>query len=140
VYAEEKSELIQDLQDTRKIDLLWPLWEKADFTDQRFSIGVLVSGDGTVLDSSPGMAAFAAGILPGMRIVRVSGAKFSIGTLEQAVKASKGGPAIELTVANGSFESPAKLDYHEGARYPKLERIGSRADLLSQILAPRAGH
>jgi predicted metalloprotease with PDZ domain len=138
-YSEEKTELIRDLQDTRKIDLLWPLWEKSDFTDQRYSIGILVSDDGTVLDGSPGMAALDAGIVPGMRIVRVNGEKFSIAGLENAVKASRHGAAIELTVANGSHESKAKLEYREGARYPTLERISSRPDILSQILAPQAG-
>ncbi len=135
-YTEDKSELIKDLQETRKIDLLWPLWEKSDFTDQRFSIGVLVSDDGTVLDSTPGMAAFAAGIVPGMRIVQVNGGKFSIGRLEQAVKSSRTGK-LELTSANGAFPSTAVLDYQEGARYPKLERNGSISDMLSQILKAR---
>ncbi|HMK22406.1 MAG TPA: hypothetical protein VK466_08720 [Terriglobales bacterium] len=137
-YSEEKTELMRDLQDTRKIDLLWPLWERSDFTDQRYSIGILVADDGSVLDSSPGMAAFAAGVVPGVRIVRVNGEKFSIGKLESAVKASKHGTTIELTVANGSFESKARLDYHEGARYPTLERISSHADMLGEILAPHA--
>ena len=138
-YTEEKTELIKDLQDTRKIDLLWPLWEKSAFTDQRYSIGILVSDDGTVLDSSPGMAAFSAEIVPGMRIAQVNGGKFSIAALEDVIKASKTGQTIELTMVNGTFQSKAKLDYHEGARYPMLERIRSRPDTLSQILAPQAG-
>ena len=138
-YTGEKTELIKDLQDTRKIDLLWPLWEKSAFTDQRYSIGILVSDDGTVLDSSPGMAAFNAEIVPGMRIAQVNGGKFSIAALEDVIKASKTGQTIELTMVNGTFQSKAKLDYHEGARYPMLERIRSRPDTLSQILAPQAG-
>jgi predicted metalloprotease with PDZ domain len=100
---------------------------------------VLVSDDGTVLDSTPGMAAFAAGIVPGMRIVQVNGARFSGGGLEQAVQSSLTGK-LELTTANGAFRSTVVLDYHKGARYPKLERNGSTSDMLSQILSARAGH
>jgi len=138
IYTEEKTELMKDLQDTRKTDLLWPLWENSDFTDQRYSIGALVSEDGTVMDSSPGMAAFNAGVVPGLRIVQVNGEKFSISGLENAVKASKTGVAIVLTVANGSFQSTAKLDYREGLRYPTLERLGTRPDTLTKILAAQA--
>ena len=64
---------------------------------------------------------------------------FSIAALEDIVKASKTGQTIELTIVNGSLQSKAKLDYHEGAHYPMLERIPSRPDTLSQILAPQAG-
>jgi predicted metalloprotease with PDZ domain len=137
-YSETKPELMQDLQNTRKVDLLWPLWERADFTDQRYSIGALLSEDGTVLDSSPGMAAFEAGMVPGMRIRKVNGEKFSIAAMEHAVTESKQGRAIELVVANGDFTSTAKLNYSGGAKYPVLEREGSRPDVLRQILSPKA--
>jgi predicted metalloprotease with PDZ domain len=129
---------MQDLQNTRKIDLLWPLWEKTDFTDQRYSIGALFSDDGTVLDSSPGMAAFESGIVPGVQIVEVNGAKFSISALERAVADSNQGHSIEFVVANGDFTSAAKLNYNGGAKYPVLQRQVSRADMLGQILSPHA--
>jgi len=135
-YSEDKSELIEDLQQTRKIDLLWPLWEKMDFTDLRYSIGLLISDNGTVLDSSPGMAAYEAGIVPGMRILSVNGLRFSIPAVEAAVRKSKNGTALEFLAANGSFAVSAKLTYHEGAKYPRLERDPSHSDLLRQILAP----
>ena len=139
-YSDTKSQLIEDLQNTRKIDLLWPLWEKADFTDLRLSIGLLISEDGTVLDSSPGMAAYAAGIVPGMQLLTVNGLKFSIPEVEAAIKRSSNGTSPEFLVASGAFTLTAKIDYHGGAKYPRLERNPSRPDVLSQILSPRAEH
>jgi predicted metalloprotease with PDZ domain len=138
-YSDKKSELIQDLQDTRKIDLLWPLWEKSDFTDLRYSIGLLVYDDGTIIDSSQGMAAYNAGVVPGMRILGVNGSKFSIPAIESAVNDTKSGKALQLELANGVAHFAATLDYHEGAKYPALVRRESQPDMLSQILAPRAG-
>jgi predicted metalloprotease with PDZ domain len=138
VYSETKSELMLDLQNTRKIDLLWPLWEKADFTDLRYSIGALLSEDGTVLDSAPGMAAYEAGIVPGMQVIKVNGAKFSIPLIETAIAQSKQERAVELGVANRPVIRSVKLNYNAGAKYPTLQRNASRPDMLAQILAPRA--
>jgi predicted metalloprotease with PDZ domain len=137
-YTEEMPELMRAMQETRKTDLLWPLWEKADFSDQRYSIGLLVSADGTVMDGSPGMAGLNAGIVPGMRIVEVNGAKFSVEALEQAVKATKQGGGLEFQMENGTFRSSAKVDYHDGLRYPQLERVESKPDMLHEILAAQA--
>lgn len=136
VYAEEKSPLIDDLQATRKPDVLWPLWLKHDFTDLQYSLGLMLGDDGSVMDVVPGMSAFNAGIAPGMQILTVNGLKFSIATMEAAVRNS---PirSPDLIVANGSFTFPAHLDYRGGARYPRLERDPSRPDVLDEILRPR---
>ena len=57
-----------------------------DFTA---SIGLRVSGDGTVIDAIPGMPAFEAGISPYFRIVAVNGKQFSTDELKRAVRESK---------------------------------------------------
>jgi predicted metalloprotease with PDZ domain len=136
VYGEEKSPLITDLQATRKPDVLWPLWLKHDFTDLQYSLGLMLADDGSVMDVVPGMSAFNAGIAPGMQIVTVNGLKFSVATMEAAVRNSPN-RSPDLIVANGSFTFPAHLDYRGGARYPRLERDASRPDVLDQILKPR---
>jgi predicted metalloprotease with PDZ domain len=137
-YTEEKSELIEDLQQTRKIDLLWPLWEKSDFTDLRFSVGLLLNDDGTVLDSSPGMAAYNAGIVPGMQVLAVNGMKFSIPVVEAAVSNTKNVQDLELLLANGAFKRSVRVSYKDGAKYPRLERNAEHPDLLNEILTPKA--
>ena len=51
--------------------------------------------------------------------------------------ASAGDEPIRLIVENSEFYREVKLDYGGGERYPHLERVEQRADLLTPILAPR---
>jgi predicted metalloprotease with PDZ domain len=137
VYTEAKSELVADMEQVHKIDLLWPEWQSWGFTDLRYSIGLLVEDDGTVLDSAPMMSAFLAGVMPGMRLTRVDGGDFSLAALEAAVRATASGATLELTVANGKASTLVRVDYHGGLQYPHLVRDPSKPDLLQRMLAPR---
>ena len=59
--------------------------------------------------------------------------------LKAAVKASKGATApLDLLAENNEFFKTYSLDYHEGERYPHLERDESKPDLLSEIIKPHA--
>jgi hypothetical protein len=42
-----------------------------------------------------------------------------------------------LLVENGDVFKTCHLDYHEGERYPDLERDPAKPDLLSEIIKPR---
>jgi predicted metalloprotease with PDZ domain len=137
VYSDVKPELIADMEQVHKIDLLWPEWQSWGFADLRYSIGLWVQDDGTVLDSAPGMSAFAAGIVPGMQLTAVNGGHFSLAALEAAVRATTAGGRLDLTVANGRSSQVVALDYRDGLKYPHLVRDPSKPDLLRQILAPR---
>jgi predicted metalloprotease with PDZ domain len=83
------------------------------------------------------MSAYVAGITPGMQPVAVNGAKFSLAALEQAVRHTKGGGGLEFTVAIGNFQARHRLNYHDGLRYPHLERYWSRPYVLQQIATSR---
>jgi hypothetical protein len=41
-------------------------------------------------------------------------------------------------VENEDFYQTVKVDWHEGERYPHLERIAGKADLLSEIAKAKA--
>ena len=138
IYDDKKSELISDMEQIHKIDLLWPEWQRWSFSDLRYSIGLLLQDDGTVLDSAPGMAGYNAGIMPGMRLTAINGARFSIAALEDAVRRTANGKALEFAVANGAATGIHKLDYRQGLKYPHLERDASRPDILQKIAAPAA--
>ena len=138
VYTEQKSELIDDMEQVHKVDLLWPEWQKWGFVDLRYSIGLLLQDDGTVLDSAPGMSGYNAGITPGMQVITVNSSRFSLATVEEAVRQTKKGVPLELLVANGNFTGVHRLDYHDGLKYPRLERDSSHPDLLHEIAMPRA--
>jgi len=137
VYTDQKSELINDMEQVHKIDLLWPEWQSWGFADLRYSVGLLVEDDGTVLDSAPMMSAYLAGVMPGMRLTDINGEHFSLAALEAAVRATANGGKLEFTVANGKASTVVPLDYHAGLKYPHLVRDPSKPDLLQRILAPR---
>lgn len=136
VYTDQKSELITDMEQVHKIDLLWPEWQKWGFVDLRYSVGLLIEDDGTVLDSAPGMSGYNAGIVPGMQLTGVNGAKFSLAVIEEAVRRTRENGKLALQVANGNSSAVHRLDYHEGLKYPHLQRDPSKPDLLREISAP----
>jgi predicted metalloprotease with PDZ domain len=112
--------------------------EAGKFVDLTTSIGVVVKEDGSLVDVIPGMAAAKAGLAPAMKIVAVSGRRFTPKVMRAALTAGKGRvDPMEMIVQNGDFMTVHKLDYHDGERWPKLERDPSRPDLLTAILSPR---
>src|SRR5207245_7164969 len=62
-------------------------WEQ-DHTelDASYSIGLLLRGDGGIVDTIEGMRAAKAGIGPGMKVVAVNGRHFSVDVLRDALK------------------------------------------------------
>jgi len=59
--------------------------------------------------------------------------------LYDAIKAAQSsGESLELLVRNGDYFRTYKVDYHEGNKYPHLERDTSKPDLLSDIIRPHA--
>lgn len=105
--------------------------------DLRASIGVFIDPkDGNLIDVVPDSPAFRAGLGPAMHVVAVNGRKFSEEGLRAAV-ARSATERIELLVENAETFRTYQLEYTGGARYPYLERIAGRPDVLSAILAPR---
>jgi predicted metalloprotease with PDZ domain len=107
--------------------------------DLRASIGVVVDlRDGKLIDVVPDSPAFRGGLGPAMSLVAVNGRKFSEEVLRTAV-ARTGSEKLELLVENAETFKSFPLEYAGGARYPHLERIAGRPDVLTTILAPRTG-
>jgi predicted metalloprotease with PDZ domain len=101
------------------------------------SIGLRLGEDGSIEDVVPGKAAYKAGIGPGMKLLAVNTRRFGREVLQEALAASKNpGTALSLLVENGDVFRTYTLDYHDGARHPRLERVKDQPDLLSKILAP----
>lgn len=107
--------------------------------DLSYSIGVLLTEEGVVQDVIPGKPAAEAGVAPGMKLLGVNGRHWSKNLLHLAVKNTKGSEQpLELTLENDEFLKTFRLDYHDGERYPHLERAPDRPDVLSQIITPLA--
>jgi len=104
-----------------------------------FTVGMVISDDGTVGDVTHGAPAYNAGIGPGMKIIAVNGKQYSPDEMRQAVAESKSSTApIQLIVANGAQFQTRSIDYHGGLHCPHLVRDASRPNYLSEILKPMA--
>jgi len=100
-----------------------------------YSIGLLISEAGVVIDTVEGLPAAAAGIGPGMKIVAVNGRRFTREVLRDALRAGKDGrDPLELLVENTDYFQTYKLNYHGGEKFPHLVRDESKADTLSEIV------
>ncbi len=104
-----------------------------------FTVGLVISDDGTVGDVIHGAPAYNAGIGPGMKIIAVNGKQYSSDEMRLAVAGSKSSTApIQLIVANGAQFQTRSIDYHGGLRWPHLVRDASRPNYLGEILKPMA--
>ena len=108
--------------------------------NERFSIGLLLDGDGAIVDVVANSPADVAKLAPSMKVVAVNSRTYSVDRLRAAIKAAAepGANPIELIVTNSDYYQTVYLDYHGGLRYPHLERIEGRPDLLGAIIAPHA--
>jgi predicted metalloprotease with PDZ domain len=107
------------------------------FTDLSFSLGLLLKPDGYITDVLPGSPADKAGIGPAMKLVAVNGRAWTPENLRRAVSsASTNREPLELLVENSDYFKTCKLNYHDGEKYPYLERSANKPDLLAEILKP----
>jgi predicted metalloprotease with PDZ domain len=111
--------------------------------DLLFSIGLVIDDEdkthqGMLKKVAYNGAAFKAGLTEGGQILSVNGIAYEPEVLKDAIRAAKGeSQPIELIVRTGDRYRVARVDYHEGMRYPHLERQGTGPALLDQILTPR---
>jgi len=107
--------------------------QSADLT---YSLGLSVGKDGGIGDVLWDGPAFKAGISPGMSVVAVNGRDYDADGLKEAVTAAakdKSQP-IELLVKNFDQYQTIRIDYHDGLKYPHLERDTSKPDTLAKLL------
>ena len=103
-----------------------------------YSIGLNIGKGGNVTEVRWDSPAFDAGVGTGMTIVAVNDIAYDKDIMEDAIKAAKGGKApIRLMVREFDRYRSIDVDYHDGPRYPHLERIEGTPDYLTKILTPR---
>jgi predicted metalloprotease with PDZ domain len=102
-----------------------------------YSIGVRIGGDGSIGDVRWNGPADKARLAPGEKVLAVNGQIFSADALRAAIKGAKGSTEpIHLIVQADTFVSNAEIDYHDGERYPVLERVEGTPDYLDDITKP----
>lgn len=101
------------------------------------SLGLTVKTDGALENVWWGSPAFKAGVTPDMQITAVNGVAFKTEVLRTAITdAEKSQSPIKLLLKRGDEFETIDVNYHDGLRYPKLERVEGTPDRLDAILAP----
>ena len=126
VYTDEPSAWTKTAEGQRKI------------TDLTYSLGLVINSTGNITDVLWEGPAFKAGLTTGRQVIAVNGTAYAGGEIKDAVKAAKTGKApIELLVKSGDRYATYRIDYHEGLKYPHLERVGASPARLEAIVAAK---
>jgi predicted metalloprotease with PDZ domain len=125
MFNDKRSELWTATEEHRKL------------TDLTYSIGMKFKEDGTIVDVEMGGPAQKAGIAPATKLMAVNNRQFTPTILRETLQKKDPAP-IELLVKSGEYYELHRVDYHGGERYPHLERVESKPDLISAIVAPMA--
>ena len=127
VYTEEKNITMDAREKT------------SEALDLSFSLGIIISNEGALVDVIPGSPAYIAGAGAGMKLIGVNGRKYSKDVMRNALHASlTSQQPIVLLVENGEYYSTLQVNYHGGNRYPHLVRNDGQPDLLDEIIKPIA--
>ncbi|WP_448659301.1 M61 family metallopeptidase [Sphingomonas sp. CJ99] len=103
-----------------------------------YSLGLTIGRDGTISGVDWGGPAFKAGLAVGGTVTAVNGEAYTPDELKNAVKAAKGGRSpIRMLVKYGTHFREASIDYHDGLRYPRLEKTGTGDTGLDRLLSAR---
>ena len=110
------------------------------FDDFSYSLGLKIAGDaGTINEVLWESPAFRAGLAKDMQLVAVDGKAYNAERLKRALVAAQSAKnPIELLVRQGDGFRTVRVDYHDGLRYPHLQRVEGTPDLLSRTLSPRS--
>ncbi|MGH9588258.1 MAG: M61 family metallopeptidase [Acidobacteriaceae bacterium] len=102
-----------------------------------WAIGLNVGADGRIVDVLVGSPAYKAGLGPGMTVVAVNGRQYAPQVLGMAITNAKGNTQpIVLIVSNTGYYKVVNVDYHDGLRFPHLERVQGTPNYLDEIIRP----
>lgn len=124
------------------VDALTPVEKRIQSgwaTDFQYSLGFTLATGNRINGVRWGGPAFQKGLGAGWELIAVGDRVASAEVLRDAVSEAKNGrDPIVLVVKRGDEIRTLSFDYHDGLRYPRLERIEGTRDRLTEILAPRA--
>ncbi|WDF72353.1 M61 family metallopeptidase [Novosphingobium sp. KACC 22771] len=104
------------------------------------SLGIVLNREGVITSTLWNSPAFEAALVTGTKIVAVNGATYSEDAIKAAITAAKGNDKpITLVTQRGEKVATVVLNYHDGLRYPWLERAveGKEPAGLDLLLAPK---
>ena len=125
------------------------IYDKARMAEGKYislnhSLGIGIDKDSKITASRWDGPAFRAGLVSGMQIVAVNGVAYDQDVIKAAITDAKSGAKsankpIELLVKRDDNFATLRIDYHDGLRWPWLERAapGKAPVGLDNLLAPR---
>ncbi|WP_230769012.1 M61 family metallopeptidase [Sphingomonas sp. Leaf4] len=103
-----------------------------------YSLGLTVNKDGKVGSVLWGSPAYKAGFETGTTLIAVAGQAYTPDRLREAVSAAKGAKEpIRLTVRMDDAVKEIQVPYHDGLRYPRLEKVGEGENGLDRLLTAK---
>jgi predicted metalloprotease with PDZ domain len=125
VYGDTPTEFFKDLEGYRKV------------SDFYYSIGITLDGNGRITDVLWHSAAFKAGLSQGFTVIAVNGKAYKPELLRGAIGAAKiEHQPIELLLKQAERYQTTRIEYFDGLKYPRLERIAGAPDRLEAIFRP----
>jgi predicted metalloprotease with PDZ domain len=112
--------------------------------DLEYSLGLQVHATGgeesdRILDVIPGSPADKAGLAPGMHLLAVNGRRWTPELLRDTIKRARNNKdAIELLAEDNDYFQTYRVEYHGGEKYPHLEAISGKTDVLAEIAKMKA--
>ena len=114
------------------------LWAEYGRNDFIYSLGFMTGGDNTISSVQWNSPAFEQELAIGMQIIAVNGDAASAANLRAAITAAKDtSEKIELIVRDNARYRTIVFDYHDGLKYPHLERIEGTPDRLGDLFTAR---
>jgi predicted metalloprotease with PDZ domain len=105
--------------------------------DAWYSLGLRLKPDGTFTDVRVFSVADKAKLFPGEKVIAVNGRIYSPEVFRNAIRDSKKSTTpIHFIVQSDTYIYEVDIDYHDGERYPVLERVDGTPDRLADILKP----
>jgi predicted metalloprotease with PDZ domain len=127
VFTEERSDYQKDQE------------MHARGADFMYSIGIAIGEGGVISQVQWDSPAFNVGLAVGETVIAVNGDSYSADGLRRAVTAAKTShDPIELLIKAGDQYRTIAIDYHNGLRYPHLERVRGTPDRIGAIFAARS--
>lgn len=125
VYTDKQTEFLKAQEELSK---------SANF---QYSLGFSVGSEGKLESFIWEGVGFKAGLSGNTTLLAVNGRAYKPEILRAAITAAKTAKEpINLLVKKGNQYRTVALDYHDGLKYPRLERIKGTPDRLTEILKP----
>lgn len=105
--------------------------------DHLDTLGMTLSGDGTVIDIKLDSPADRVKFGPGTKIIGVNDRRWSREALDEAIENSADNPFINLLIEDEDKFKLIQIQYDGGPRYLSFVKTEGKEDLLEKILAPQ---